>query len=354
MAHELTLRADGRAEMAFADYSGTPWHGLGQRVTKDATIGVWLKEAGMDWEAKSGTPYYGDADRGGLHVEFSDYKAIWRSDTEAPLAIVGAGYNIVQPRAVMEFFRDMTEAGGWHIHTAGTLRGGRKIWAMASRGEWGSVKGTVSKGGKQRRAEGGADEVHNNLLLATSLDGSMKTTVADTTVAVVCANTMRAALREAEGAKRVITISHRSVFDEAAVKRVLGLAGDTFERFMRQAQTLADTPCDIREARDVLDRVFGVEAPKVDASWMGRLADLGKQPAIPDESRVVGAVLDLFDGAGMGADLPSRKGTRWGLLNAVTQHVDHGMGRTDDTRLDAAWFGRGDAFKAKALELLTA
>lgn len=352
MAHELTLRADGRAEMAFADYSGTPWHGLGQTVTKGASIGVWLKEAGMDWEAKEAVPVVPVLDakeRKVAELDFEDYKALYRSDTLAPLAIVGEGYNVVQPREVLEFFRDMTEEGGWHIHTAGTLRGGRKLWAMASRGEWGFVKGN----GRGAKGKQHADEVHNNLLFATSLDGSMKTTVADTTVSVVCANTMAAALRDAEGSGRVITVSHRSVFDSAAVKRVLGLAGDTFERFMRQAQDLADTPCDVATARVILDRVFGVEPPKVDTSWMGKLVDLGKQPPIPDESRVVGAVLDLFEGAGMGADLPSRQGTCWGLLNAVTEHVDHGMGRTDDTRLDGAWFGRGASFKAKALELLT-
>lgn len=54
MAHELTLRANGRAEMAFV--GETPWHGLGQRVTKGASIEAWQREAGMDWEALTGTP----------------------------------------------------------------------------------------------------------------------------------------------------------------------------------------------------------------------------------------------------------------------------------------------------------
>lgn len=348
MGHELTLRADGRAEMAFADYSGTPWHTLGQRVTRGAGLGVWTKEAGMDWEALEGTPASTSSD--GEIIFFEEYKALHRSDTLAPLAIVGNGYNVVQPRQVMEFFRTMTEEGGWHIHTAGTLRGGRKLWAMASRGEWGNIKG------KNKAAKAGRiDEVHNNLLFATSLDGSMKTTVVDTSVSVVCANTLAMALRDGDKTGRVITVSHRSVFDEVAVKKVLGLAGDAFERFMRQAQDLADTPCDVAEARELLDDIFGVKEKALkapDLSWMGRLSDLGKQPETGEESRVVGAVLDLFEGAGMGAALPSRQGTRWGLLNAVTEHVDHGMGRTDDTRLDGAWFGRGAQFKAKALEVL--
>lgn len=350
MAHELTLRTDGKAEMAFV--GETPWHGLGQSVTKGASIGVWAKEAGMDWEAKEGTPTISMNRRTNLGdedlLEFPEYKGLYRSDTEAPLAIVGAGYNVVQPKEVLEFFRDMTEQGGWHIHTAGTLRGGRKIWAMASRGDMRVV-------GKKNRT-GRTDEIVNNLLFATSLDGSMKTTVVDTAVRVVCANTLALALRDSDKSGRVITVSHRSVFDADAVKRVLGLAGDAFEKFMQQAQDLADTPCDVTEARGLLDEIFGVDKKPtlVDLSWMGCLADMNKTQGPPEETRVVSAVLDLFEGQGMGSAMKTAHATRWGLLNAVTQHVDHSMGRTDDTRLDSAWFGRGASFKTKALEVLTA
>ncbi len=36
MAHELTIRTDGFAEIAFV--GETPWHGLGQEINPDATI----------------------------------------------------------------------------------------------------------------------------------------------------------------------------------------------------------------------------------------------------------------------------------------------------------------------------
>lgn len=53
----------------------------------------------------------------------------------------------------------------------------------------------------------------------------------------------------------------------------------------------------------------------------------------------------------MGARLKSSDDTAWGLLNAVTQYVDHERrARTPDNRLDSAWFGQGNALKTKALD----
>lgn len=341
MAHQLSIRASGLAEMAFT--GETPWHGLGQSVTKGASIGVWAKEAGMDWKAQESDVLFRVR---GETQKFESSKVIYRSDTGAGLATVGNKYEIVQPLEMLEFFRDLTEGGGWHIHTAGVLRGGRKLWAMASNGEGGIV--------------GGKDAIKQNLLLATSLDGSMKTTAALTVVRVVCANTLALALSsEKFKAGDRIEVSHRSVFDPQDIKRALGVARESFELFMEQSREMAETPIKLDEALDVLRRVFKTTIPvkKVDTSWMGDLSQLEANAESEDdikESRVVSRVLELFDGAGMGADLKTAKGTRWGLFNAITQHVDHEMGRSQDTRLDSAWFGRGNGFKKDAFSQLVA
>ena len=54
--------------------------------------------------------------------------------------------------------------------------------------------------------------------------------------------------------------------------------------------------------------------------------------------------------AGRGAELPSAKSTAYGLLNAVTEFVDHERrARSTDNRLDSAWFGKGAQIKQRAL-----
>ena len=67
--------------------------------------------------------------------------------------------------------------------------------------------------------------------------------------------------------------------------------------------------------------------------------------------RALKRVQELYDGAGKGADLASAAGTAWGLLNAVTEYVDHERrARSQEYRLDSAWFGQGAALKQRALE----
>jgi len=72
--------------------------------------------------------------------------------------------------------------------------------------------------------------------------------------------------------------------------------------------------------------------------------------ALPNE-RALKRVHALFEGEGRGSELAAAKGTAWGMLNAVTEFVDHERrARSTDNRMDSAWFGQGAILKQKALD----
>jgi hypothetical protein len=67
--------------------------------------------------------------------------------------------------------------------------------------------------------------------------------------------------------------------------------------------------------------------------------------------RALKKVQAMYEGKGQGAELASAAGTAWGLLNAVTEFVDHEKrARSQENRLDSAWFGQGAALKQRALD----
>jgi len=338
MAHELYTARDGKTAMAFV--GETPWHGLGQRLTRDADLDTWKREAGFEWQAKLAPVLFTPDLPGARHMTMDGRCVIYRDDTHAPLAVVGDGYKPVQPAEVLEFFRPLTEEQGYHIHTAGVLRGGQKLWAMASN----HTEGEVVPG----------DRVRSNLLFATSMDGSMRTHCGLTAVRVVCANTLGAALTE--DGKSMVKISHRSTFDAEAVRQALGLARSTFEAFMAQARKLAEVRVPQGTAVDVCRELFGQPrlAKPTTARETAGFDRFMSKIATPTtiEHRTTQKVLALFNGAGRGANHPGVAGTAWGLLNAITEQIDHHAGRTADTRLDSAWFGQGNDMKQQALEAL--
>lgn len=302
----------------------TPWHGLGSQLPPNQPLEVWAKRAGMDWSIRETPVCYrtNGIEQDHAVLTFEDQKVLYRSDTGSALSVVGDRYRVVQPREVLEFYRDLTEVFGYELETAGVLKGGRKLWALARTGQDAILKNQ--------------DTVCSYLLLATSCDGTLATTAMPTTVRVVCNNTLAVALK---GANSAVKVPHSTTFDPMAVKQQLGIATSQWGAFLYRIQSMANRKVKASEASKYFDNVLNL-SPNLPAG-----------PA-PANGRALKRMQALFEGHGRGAELSTAKGTTWGLLNAVTEFVDHERrARSREFRLDSAWFGQGAAVKQRALDL---
>lgn len=308
-------------QMAYVGH--TPWHNLGNQLPPKQPLEVWAREAGMDWTIRE-TPVRFMAEQAGALgsiMTFEDQKVLYRSDTKAPLSVVSNRYQVVQPRDVLEFYRDLSEVSGFELETAGVLKAGRKFWALARTGKESHLKGN--------------DTVKGYILLATSCDGTLATTATPTTIRVVCNNTLSIALN---GASSAVRVPHSTNFDAQAVKKHLGIAVSSWDAFMYRLKTLSERKVKSHEAMNYFLRVLCQPDAQADGQGLAN-------------ERALKKVQDLYDGRGRGAELASAKGTAWGLLNAVTEFVDHERrARNQEYRLDSAWFGQGSGLKQRALE----
>ncbi|NWA29180.1 DUF932 domain-containing protein [Pseudomonas gingeri] len=308
-------------QMAYV--GATPWHGLGNQLSPKQPLEVWQQEAGMNWQIQeSPVRYMADAvgHLGTIH-SFPEQKVLYRSDSKEALSVVSKRYQVVQPREVLEFYRDLTERSGYELETAGVLKGGRKLWALARTGQSAALKGN--------------DVVNGYLLLATSCDGTLATTATPTTVRVVCNNTLSIAVN---GASQAIKVPHSTRFNPQAVKQQLGIAVSQWDDFMYRMRMLAERKVQDREAKDFLRSVLSeVQTGNPERTGLSN-------------ERALTKVLSLYEGHGRGAELEAAKGTAWGLLNAVTEYVDHERrARSNEYRMDTAWFGQGAVIKQRAL-----
>jgi phage/plasmid-like protein (TIGR03299 family) len=240
--------------------------------------------------------------------------------------VVSSKFEVVQPAEVLEFFRDLTELGRFKMETAGVLFDGKKIWALARHA------------GELKLA--GNDVIKPYLLLATGMDGTLATNAQFTTVRVVCNNTLQMSLRQ--DAKTGIRVTHRTRFNEARVKKALGLVDDMFDQFSETATRLAEKKVTSQAVvEDYMARVFNTEYEYLEPD--------DKREYI--ESPNIRLALETQANF-IGQQTASADGTAWGLVNGVTAFLDHVRNtRTVDARLNKTWFGDGVDIKQRAVNL---
>jgi len=335
MSHELDM-STGKAAIALRGGAKSAWHGLGQEILEGDSLETIARKAGLDWEVKTAPATYVD-DRGHEH-SIPNTVVNYRSDTKAPLGVVSANkYSMEgrQPRDILGFYADLLHSNGMAIETAGSLRGGRIVWALAKLGS------------DYDFLMPGRDKVTGYYRFQTGNDGENGTSGVFTTIRQVCANTMRAIdTREADNIYRV---SHAQEFDPKAFKAALGLLGAQHKVTAQFWNALC-----ARKVSDAERRKFFCDLFRRDVAELDAVNAKGK-PAIPARTRNMLSELEAAYANGPGAGLKSAKGTAFGLLQAVTYWTDHKAASVDKygagesaARLTSAWFGLGEETKQDA------
>lgn len=315
--HEITLRANKKYEFA---YAGAPaWHGLGSLLEEGASIDDWKTASGLDWEVFESLVTYQSLK--GLHT-YPDKRVLFRSDDQTPLSIVSADYHVVQPGEVLEFFRDITEIHGFKLSAAGSLFGGKRFWATAEVGK--SLLAVDD------------DCINGQLLLVTSVDGTLATQAKFLSTRVVCNNTLTVGL--GESGKRATRKTHASSWDAKEFKLDLGLIDKGWDNFSNSIKRLTEVKISDAFARNFFENKFYSKEALIEDQGIGAI-------------KRVNTLMDLYKN-GSGAEYST--GTAYGVLNAVTELFTHGITKKREAS-HQFWnssFGKDDTVKTEVFNEL--
>lgn len=299
MAHEIE-------SMAF--FGKTPWHGLGTVLTDD-DLYDWpaaCEKAGLGWDVELTALVARDTTAEVAH------KGVRRTSDGKVLGVVGPRYCPLQNREAFGWFQPFLDAREAALHTAGSLRGGARVWVLA-------------KIARDPLVIAPGDEVEKFILLSHGHDGSLAVRVGFTPIRVVCQNTL--SLAHGSDASRLIRVRHSKALlaNLANIRDVMDVANQEFEATAEQYRLLARRSINSADLRKYVKRVLKVdEADEIATRTANQIEE----------------IVRLCE-SGRGNDLASVRGTYWTAYNGVSEWLGYSRGRSQTTRIDSLWYGEG-------------
>lgn len=312
--HNLEI-IDGSAQMAYRASQGVPWHGLGVPVDDDMTPQEMMKAAGVDWKVTKADTYAQIETDSGTRLEPTGLQALVRETDGKVLTQVGKGWKPVQNEEAFNFFDEFVKSGDMQMDTAGSLKDGQIVWALADIKEGFSLFN--------------GDEIKGYLLFSNPHVYGKTVDIRFCLERVVCNNTLTMALNET--GQPSVRVNHRSEFDAEHVKQVLGLSKSKIINFKEAAEFLGSKKYTKESLKTYFGNVFGFSQTE-----QGKL------------SRTAERAMEIVE-TQPGAEY--KKGTYWQAFNAVTYLADHKLGRSNDSRMASSWFGVNAKRKLDALEI---
>jgi len=315
MAHGIT------AQDRVGYSTGTPWHGLGIEVGAALTGDAMLEATGLTWAVEKRATYVRRPD--GTDAA-TGYYATVRTDTDAVLGNVSAGYTVVQRAALVEFMDSLVQDGQMRYDVVGTLFGGKREWLLAVMDEDYRI----------------GDEPWKRYLLGlNSYDGSTGVVIKSVNERAVCANTIAMGL------------------SEVGISSKIYHTGNVSARMADAAKVLEINTASGRRLKEMLERAMLTAAPAgmVDETVediFGKAEDFGGYTngwKMRWEQNV-----ERFRAEFLATEVGLNGQTVYSVLQATTGWVDHAMRYTGDNKADRRFSssllgGRGMLIKGNAM-----
>ncbi len=265
-----------------------------------------IEKAGLNWFVEPVELLAGHG------ASVPDHRAIFRTDTNKCLGVVGQSYQPIQNHTAFAFFDTIAERYGATYESAGVVKGGKKIFLQA-------------RLNRSFDAVRGGDPVECYITLVNSHDGSSSLNAFLTPIRLWCQNQLNNAIKNATtnvSLRHTATIEYR-LRDALSV---FNMATTSFDEFQKKAQYLAQKLVDKRMVEEFLNSI---------------VPETGSTRVLNQREKIV----ELFE---------SGKGnfgrSAWHLYNGATEWVDHYRNSDPDKALDSAMFGSGALLKGKAFE----
>lgn len=306
MSHELEIDRSGVARMAYADRE-VPWHRLGVAMKGLQTAEAMLEASRADYDVVTTKVCAVDADGNlianpdGTLVLIDDSRATIRVNGDGTfdgLATVGTRYVVQQNRECLDYALAIVGAskGDAVVDTCGVLHGGREFFA------------SIDLGSLVIDPTGINDKIDRYLLVRNGHDGKTPITFANTSIRVVCKNTVIAGMKDA---KRVFTARHTRNADNAIeeAQKVLEISTVWSDAFTKTAERMlsVNVPTGSKQLATVLDKVFPLEAGSTERQRRNR-------------DNVVSLVRGIYEND-KNAKRVGYNG--WGTYNAIVEYLDH-------------------------------
>lgn len=291
----------------------TPWHGLGRKIPdgKKLSVREAIVAAKLDWQVELRRLFIEGLEE--VQSGILDQYAVCRTSDNAFLGIVGPGYVPLQNEDALQWFQPFLDAGEATLETAGSLKGGRHVWALAK------IRDGNMTVGKR-------DSVAHYILLSNAHDGSVTVRVGFTPIRVVCNNTL--SLAHDSKASKLLRVKHTfNLHDNLKlVREIMNVARGEFNATVGQYRHLQRRSIDAAGLEKYVRVVFD-------------LSGKSSRELIPN-------IVYLFEN-GRGNREAGR--TYWGAYNAVTEYLNYFRGRTQDNTLSSLWFGESAQINRQAL-----